>query len=218
MAWCWLIINMTRKCKFKWNLLWMKIKSKCNHFHLRKSIWICHDKMSAISSRPWSVKSVWHIYILAVFHETPWPNSIPNLLTVKQSKFGVSRTVSMELRYVLQLASVTLLWLVGLNIGWDCPSCNGLWVLVTGGNFLSFSKATDSPLAQPSWQANCLSLGLCKETVKQSTYHPFWGTCHCWPVSSSGKRGVLITLVVWYWEVPWHQGLNKAIAWGPYHK
>ena len=33
-----------------------------------------------------------------------------------------------------------------------------------------FSEATDSPLAQPERQANCLLLGLCKGTVKESKF------------------------------------------------
>ena len=44
------------------------------------------------------------------------------------------------------LVGITLLWLVGLDISWNCPSHNGLWTCVTGGNFHHFSVATDSPL------------------------------------------------------------------------
>ena len=64
---------------------------------------------------------------------------------------------------------ITLWWFVGLNIGWVCLSYNGLWVHMTGGNFYHFFEATDSPLARPQWQANCLPLALCKGIVKEST-------------------------------------------------
>ena len=66
----------------------------------------------------------------------------------------------------LQLASIKLLW-VGLNTDWDCLSCNGFRAYMTSGNFHCFLDAIDSPLAQPK-----RLLGLCKETVKQSTTHP----------------------------------------------
>ena len=53
----------------------------------------------------------------------------------------------------------------GFTVDWDCLSCNGLWVHVTGGNFHCFSEATGSPLVI------CLPLVLCKETVKESNRH-----------------------------------------------
>ena len=40
---------------------------------------------------------------------------------------------------------------------------------MNGGNSYCFPKAIDSPPAQPHWPANCLPLGLCKGTVKQSS-------------------------------------------------
>ena len=42
-------------------------------------------------------------------------------------------------------------------------------LIVTGGNFKHILEATDSPPAQPQQQAKCLQLGLCKETVKESS-------------------------------------------------
>ena len=54
---------------------------------------------------------------------------------------------------------------------------------MTGGNSHCISEAIDSPLAQPLWQAICLTLGQCKETVKdydttnqnsENTKHQQW--------------------------------------------
>ena len=57
----------------------------------------------------------------------------------------------------LQLAGITLLWLAGLKIGWDCLSHNGLLGDVTAENFRRFSETNDNPLAQHLRQANtCL--------------------------------------------------------------
>ena len=53
------------------------------------------------------------------------------------------------LRHGLQLVDITSLWLFGLNIGWDCLSCNGFWSNATSGNFSHFSETNDSPLVQP---------------------------------------------------------------------
>ena len=36
-----------------------------------------------------------------------------------------------DMRRGLHIACIALLWLVGLNIGWDCPSGNTLWDHVT---------------------------------------------------------------------------------------
>ena len=52
------------------------------------------------------------------------------------------------------IAGITLLPLFDLNTVWERLSRNGLWVHVTGGNFHHFSKATDSPLAQPEQQTH----------------------------------------------------------------
>ena len=43
-----------------------------------------------------------------------------------------------RLRHVFQLTNITLLWLVGLNNCWDCPSSSEIWAHVTGGNFHRF--------------------------------------------------------------------------------
>ena len=49
-------------------------------------------------------------------------------------------------RHGLQLAGITVLWLAGLYIGWDCLSHNGFWTRVIDGNFYCFSEAADSLL------------------------------------------------------------------------
>ena len=56
---------------------------------------------------------------------------------------------------------------VGVNIGWDCISHNGLWAFMTGGNFLHFSDVSDT-LSTALTVGKCLPSGLCKETVKES--------------------------------------------------
>ena len=61
-------------------------------------------------------------------------------------------------------ADILLFWLVGLNIGWDLHSLDGLWLHVIGENFHWFPKVTDSSLAQSKY----LPLGLCEWTVEQS--------------------------------------------------
>ena len=52
-------------------------------------------------------------------------------------------------RHGLQISWHCLLWLDDLNIVWEWLSYNVFWCHVTGENFHRFSKATDSPLAQP---------------------------------------------------------------------
>ena len=55
-----------------------------------------------------------------------------------------------SMRHGFHLASITLLWFTGLNIGWDCLICYRLWAHVTSGNFHNFSEDTDSPLHNPN--------------------------------------------------------------------
>ena len=56
--------------------------------------------------------------------------------------------------HALQLVGIVFLCLTGLNVGWDCLRCNGLWAYVIGRHFRCFPEATDSPLAQPEGQPN----------------------------------------------------------------
>ena len=67
----------------------------------------------------------------------------------------------------LQWAGINLLWLLCLNIDWDCLSYNGLGAHVTCRNFYHFHRPLTDPLHSP----NGLSLGLCKETVKECRHH-----------------------------------------------
>ena len=71
-----------------------------------------------------------------------------------------------NMRHGLQLADwMVLIQVVGSFI------CNEFGVtsgFMTDGNFCYFSEATDSPLHSPNGRQNCLPLGLCKETVKES--------------------------------------------------
>ena len=72
--------------------------------------------------------------------------------------------------------------------------CNALGAHVTGATFHHFPKAIDSPLAKPWRQANCLPLGLCKETVKESM---ILLTNGCKP----GKRNLMDRkLPTWRWR------------------
>ena len=48
--------------------------------------------------------------------------------------------------YDLQFAGITLSWLTGLNIGWDCLNYNGLWAYVTSGSVHHFQMPLTVPL------------------------------------------------------------------------
>ena len=63
--------------------------------------------------------------------------------------------------------------IVGVNIGWDCLSCSGLWAHLTRGNFHHFQRLltltlwavqgdcqTYSPLAQPKEQVNLSAISV----------------------------------------------------------
>ena len=62
------------------------------------------------------------------------------------------------MRHGLQLAGVTLLWLAGINVTWRKPNLLG-FVGMSCGNFYRFTKATDSPIAEPKLHV------LCNETM-----------------------------------------------------
>ena len=49
------------------------------------------------------------------------------------------------MRHGVRLVDSALLWLAGLNIGWDCFSRNGLWAHVVDGNFRCFPKPLTAP-------------------------------------------------------------------------
>ena len=60
-------------------------------------------------------------------------------------------------------------WLHGLHVGSDCLSRNGFWAHVTGGNFHRFQRRESHCTTLTT--GKCLSLGLCNETVRESTVH-----------------------------------------------
>ena len=70
--------------------------------------------------------------------------------------------------HCLQLAGITLLWLVGLNIDWDClvPHC-----IMTSGNSHRLSHPSGSPFS-PKYR-QCFLLRLCRGTVIESRWGKF---------------------------------------------
>ena len=56
----------------------------------------------------------------------------------------------LSVKHGLQLVGITLLLLTDLNIGWYCPSCNGMWTQVTGGNFQCFQSPLTVPVHSPN--------------------------------------------------------------------
>ena len=100
------------------------------------------------------------------------------------------------MRHGLQLAGITLLWSVGLNLGCNCLNHNGLWDHVTSGNFHCFSETTNSPFAQRQWWAICPPLMLCKETLK----------LRVWSISSSCYLPSV-------WVDPSLPGCHPAVPW-----
>ena len=87
----------------------------------------------------------------------------------RRYELGCDAPVGM--RHVLQLAGITLLWLVDLSTDWDClvPHC-----------IMGSRDQWEFPLFfRPQWQSfctavmagNCLLFGLCKGTVRESMNH-----------------------------------------------
>ena len=72
------------------------------------------------------------------------------------------------MRHGLLLAGITPSWLCGLNIGWDCPSCNRLWPHMTWKFTPFFQGHWQSPCIALIMAGKCLSLVLCQGTVKES--------------------------------------------------
>ena len=84
-------------------------------------------------------------------------------------------TIGLSVGYEACLLS-RLVWLANIQKG-DIykysefqTNSNVLWGYVTSGNSHQFSQATHSPLYSHNSRQNCLLLGLCKETVKQSKH------------------------------------------------
>ena len=93
------------------------------------------------------------------------------------------------MRHGPQLAGITLLWLVGLKIDWDClvPHC------IMG----SHDQWEFQLLFRPQWQslctaltAGCLPLELCKGTVKESS---------CFSVKTPKQNGRLFADSTFKW-------------------
>ena len=85
-----------------------------------------------------------------------WPRSLSP---------GHNELINGDYYLASNLTSITLLWLLGLNIGRDCLNCNG----VGSRDWWGFPPFFYMPLTFPLYsQAICLPLGLCKETWKQS--------------------------------------------------
>ena len=78
-----------------------------------------------------------------------------------------------DMRSGIQLAGITLLWLAGLNIGWDCLSPSGLRAHLTGRNFYSFSEIIDSRtsvrlvLCKGMWKSLCAMLNNISVSTKK---------------------------------------------------
>ena len=77
--------------------------------------------------------------------------------------------LSLGMRHGLYLAGITIFWLVGLSIGWDCSN-----IMYVGPTWpVQISTILQRPLSR--WQSPCtaltagLPLRLCKETVKESS-------------------------------------------------
>ena len=60
-------------------------------------------------------------------------------------------------------------WLVGLNIGWDCHISQCIMDSCDGWEFPLFSKGHWQSPCTAIMAGICLLLGLCKETVKESS-------------------------------------------------
>ena len=71
------------------------------------------------------------------------------------------------MRHGLQLAGIRLLWLVGLKIDWDCPVPH---CIMGSCHQWEFPNVFETPVTVPlhCLNGNCLPLGLCKGTVKES--------------------------------------------------
>ena len=73
------------------------------------------------------------------------------------------------MRHGLQLAGSTLLWLVSLNTDWDCLVPHCIMGLCDRWKFSPFFRPQWPSLCRAQTAGKCLSAGLCKGTVKEST-------------------------------------------------
>ena len=72
------------------------------------------------------------------------------------------------MRHGLQLAGITLLWLVGLKLDLDCPVPHCLMGSRDQWEFQQFFRPQWQSLCTVLTAGNCLPLGPCKATVKES--------------------------------------------------
>ena len=83
------------------------------------------------------------------------------------------------MRHGLQSAGISLLWLVGLNMGLECLMSNCIVGSRDRLEFPLFFRHHWQSICTALTGRQCLRLGLCKETVKES--RP--AKTHCWPIS-----------------------------------
>ena len=71
------------------------------------------------------------------------------------------------MRHGLQLAGISVFLLVGLNIGWDCLLSHWIWGSCDRWEFPPFCRGHWQSPCTALTAGKCLSLWLCKETVKE---------------------------------------------------
>ena len=111
------------------------------------------------------------------------------------------------MRHGLQLADINLLWLAGLNISWDCLSCNG-WVSMTSmtsWNSHHFSGTTYSPLCTAIMTGNLPAVSVvhrdCERVYGKSTVSLMTRQTHEGPFCSAKPHVTLwplLRLQIWY--------------------
>ena len=116
------------------------------------------------SSKRWQFLSTKCVFVLSAILFRP--QRVTRLL---HSSSVVAIDCQWGMRHGLQVAGITLLWLVGLNIDWDylLPHC--IMGSCDQWEFpLFFRHQWQSPCTAPT-AGKCLPLGLCKGTVNQSS-------------------------------------------------
>ena len=74
------------------------------------------------------------------------------------------------MRHGFPLAGISLLWLVGLKRDWDCPVPYCIMDSCDQWGFQLFFRPQWQSLCTALTAGNCLPLGLCKGTVKESNH------------------------------------------------
>ena len=112
-----------------------------------------------------------YLYFLVLLRTALW-GLYPIALTATQSWPDGSRGMS----HGLQLAVITHLWFVGLNLGWDCLNRHWLRIHFTSGNFHRFQRPLIT-FCTALTAGTFLPLALCSETGKESTRCSFVSWC-----------------------------------------